>query len=293
MELYQLRTFVTVAREGHQSRAAELLGLSQPAISGQIKALEKELEADLFEKTATGVVLTPTGQTLLAQAERVLSESERLKEIAKSCHAHVKGRLRLGTIIDPDYLRLGRILGSIVERHPLIQIETSHGISGQILERLRKRDVDAGFYLGSNSFPEIASYKLRDVTYRIVAPPHWREQIEAADWPDVAAMPWIGTPPHSSHTRITRELFASRGLTMSKIVVADQEASMISMVTAGLGLSLMRDDLAESAEGCGQLVIWRKAAADTPLSFAHIRTNARRADLEAVTNVVLETWGAC
>lgn len=290
MELYQLRTFVIVAREGHQKRASNLLGLSQPAISAQIKALEEEFDVVLFEKTATGVTLTPAGQALLAQAERVLMESMRLGEIAKSLGPQVKGRVRLGTIIDPDFIKLGQILGSMVEQYPLIQIETSHGISGQILDRLMKGDVDAGFYLGENEFPQIVAHKLRDVTYRIVAPPSWRSQIEVADWSDVAAMPWIGTPPHSSHSRITQQLFSSRGLMMSKIVVADQEASMISMVTAGLGLSLMRDDLAEIAERSGQLAIWRKVAANTPLSFAYIRQSAERAEMRALTEVVLTFW---
>lgn len=65
---------------------------------------------------------------------------------------------------------------------------------------------------------------------------------------------------------------------------------MISMVTAGLGLSLMRDDLAEIAEKSGQIVIWREVAANTPLSFAYIRHNAERAEMRALTDVVLAFW---
>jgi DNA-binding transcriptional LysR family regulator len=59
MEFYQLRSFVAVAEAGHLTRAAEKLHVSQPAVSAQIKALEDELELALFERTSSGMVLTP------------------------------------------------------------------------------------------------------------------------------------------------------------------------------------------------------------------------------------------
>ena len=62
MEIYQLRTFVTVAQQGHLTQAAELLHLSQPAVTAQIKALEEEVGMPLFERTAGGVNLSRIGQ---------------------------------------------------------------------------------------------------------------------------------------------------------------------------------------------------------------------------------------
>jgi len=72
MELYQLRSFVTVAELGQLTRAAERLHVSQPALSAQIKSLEDELGTVLFERGAGGMALTPAGRHLLPQAERVL-----------------------------------------------------------------------------------------------------------------------------------------------------------------------------------------------------------------------------
>ena len=63
MELYQLRSFVAVAEAGHLTRAAEKLHVSQPAVSAQIKALEDALDIVLFERTSSGMVPTPAGQT--------------------------------------------------------------------------------------------------------------------------------------------------------------------------------------------------------------------------------------
>ena len=73
MELYHLKTFVTVAEEGHLTRAAERLFTSQPAISAHIKALEEELGVTLFERTPKGMQLSPAGAQLLAQAQRTLA----------------------------------------------------------------------------------------------------------------------------------------------------------------------------------------------------------------------------
>ena len=70
MKLYQLRSFVAVAEAGHLTRAAEKLHVSQPAVSAQIKALEDELDLVLFERTSSGMVLTPAGKRLLTDAER-------------------------------------------------------------------------------------------------------------------------------------------------------------------------------------------------------------------------------
>ncbi len=72
MELYQLRSFVCVAREGNLTRASQQLHLTQPAVSTQIKALEDELDEKLFERKPRSLVLTAAGKMLLARAEEVL-----------------------------------------------------------------------------------------------------------------------------------------------------------------------------------------------------------------------------
>jgi DNA-binding transcriptional LysR family regulator len=73
MQLYLLRTFVTVAEQGHLTRAATLLHVTQPAISGQIKALEELLGLKLFERSPIGVRLTKAGEALLPKAAATLA----------------------------------------------------------------------------------------------------------------------------------------------------------------------------------------------------------------------------
>jgi len=71
MELYLLRTFVTVAEQGHLTKAATLLHVTQPAVSGQVKALEESVGLKLFERSPTGVRLTKAGEALLPKAKAI------------------------------------------------------------------------------------------------------------------------------------------------------------------------------------------------------------------------------
>src|SRR4051794_10662494 len=97
MELYQLRTFVTVADSGHITRAAEKLHLSQPAVSAHVKALEEELGVRLFDRNPGGMLLTRAGGQLRDRAEKVLAEVEHLRQLAASLRGEIVGRLRVGT----------------------------------------------------------------------------------------------------------------------------------------------------------------------------------------------------
>lgn len=123
MEIYQLRAFLTVARHGHLTRASEQMHISQSAVSKQIKALEDELGVVLFDRTSTGTSLTRSGQLLLAQAEKTLDSALELINMAKEIRGEIAGTIRLGTIIDPEFLRLGGVLGKLLDLYPKIDVK--------------------------------------------------------------------------------------------------------------------------------------------------------------------------
>jgi DNA-binding transcriptional LysR family regulator len=290
MEIHQLRSFLAVARTGNLTRAAEQLHLTQPAVSKQLKALEEELGVQLFDRLPSGMALTKTGQLLLPQAEKALFGAVELLNQAKAFRGEVSGNVRLGTIIDPESIRLGSFLGALLEHHPLVQVKLHHGISGWVMERVAAGEVDAGFYLGRVQHPGLQALQLKVVTYRIVAPTHWKERLEGAGWADMGQLPWVGTPVQSSQYRLVRELLAEHGQAPRIAVEADQEASMISLVRNGVGLCLMRDELAAPAAARGEILIWPGASPLCPLSFIYRDAHAQDPLVMAMLGVLREVW---
>ena len=290
MELYQLRTFAAVAEEGHLTRAAEKLHLSQPAVSAQIKALEDELGVMLFERGSGGMTLTPAGRHLLPEAEKTVLAAQSLRSEALALHGEVSGRVRLATVADPSFLRLPQVLARAVEKFPLLEIEVHHEISGAAFEKVRDGSLDAGFYFGNLAHPSVAQVPLGELAYRVVAPAAWRDRIATATWEAIAAEPWIVTPPISTHSALAGELFSARGLSPARRIEADNELVISSLVIAGVGISLMREDLALAQSEAGALCIYGDVRLPTMLSFIHARERQGDPALRALADVVRDVW---
>ncbi|HEX5700393.1 MAG TPA: LysR family transcriptional regulator, partial [Rubrobacter sp.] len=96
MELRQLRYFVAVAEERHFGRAAQRLHMSQPPLSMQIKALERELGIGLLERTSRRVALTDAGRAFLERARTILGAVEEAREVARGAEQGTQGRLEVG-----------------------------------------------------------------------------------------------------------------------------------------------------------------------------------------------------
>lgn len=251
--LNTILAFVTVAREGSVSRAAEVLNLTQPAISHQIKRLSEETGITLFTRTASGLKITHDGAAMLSKAEQVLTAMGEFRRSASQRVGQVSGKLTLGTIVDPEFIRLGRLLAQLRTDHPRIETELIHGVSGDVMKWVKQGRVDAGFYLcapddmaqiGSSSDDPIHAIKLAEFSYRVIAPAGWQNQVETADWTGLATLPWIGTPETSVHHRLLASVFEGTGKPQNVVALVDQEASMLEMVRSGIGLSLCRESIA-------------------------------------------------
>ncbi|MBL3555932.1 MULTISPECIES: LysR family transcriptional regulator [Marinobacter] len=282
--LQSLRAFVMVAREGSVSRAAARLHLTQPAVSLKLKQLQDELDLKLFLRKPQGLVLTPDGQALLPFAEKALATMSAFDQSARALHSTLRGRLRLGTIVDPEFIRLGAFLHRLVERAPMLETELRQGMSGSVLEQVRDGRLDVGFFLAPPGVgpgalaPEVAHRELTRFHYYVIAPAGWGPRILSSEWPDLAAMPWIVTPENSVHHRLLKGTLEPLGLVPYGVAQVDQEACMLDLVRAGVGLSLARDALAMAerqerglvvVEGiqlpCALSFIWHRDRQDEPL----------------------------
>ncbi len=110
MDLTQLRAFTMVAEKDNLTRAAAQLHLTQPAVSLQIKVLERNLKAQLFVRSPAGMVLTRDGAKLLPLAERIIGGSRELLHAAHALNSILDGHLAIGTILDPEFTSLGAFL---------------------------------------------------------------------------------------------------------------------------------------------------------------------------------------
>jgi len=296
-----LRAFVAVAREGNVSRAAVRLHLSQPAVSLQLKSLAASTGLVLFTRTPQGLALTRDGAALLPQAEKALASLADFSQAASSLHSTVRGRLRIGTILDPEFTRLGAFLKELVESAPQIETELRQGMSGDVLAQIARGELDVGFYLGvpGDAEPNPASSAakrapagamfeakiLSHFTYRVLAPAGWGEQVLGRDWKALAALPWLATPAASAHHRMLASVFGPLGVEPRHVALVDQEASMLDLVRSGVGLSLVRDSIAIREAQARGLVIADRVSLDCDLSFVCLK--ARVAD-----PVVAGAWAA-
>jgi DNA-binding transcriptional LysR family regulator len=290
MELYQLRSFVAVAEAGHLTRAAERLHLSQPAVSAQIKALEDELEVTLFERTPTGMALTFAGQRLLAGAEKILAAAQSLRNDASALKGQVAGKVSLGTLSDPEFIRIGELLGATVERHPLLQVELHHEISGAAFAKVRDGELDASFYYGELAHPGVDGLRLRDIAYRVAAPAAWQDRVTDASPAEIAMQPWIITPPISTHHHLLHVLFDKHGIEPARVVEADQEFVIANLVQSGVGLSLIREDLALQMQAAGEVCLWKDVRLETILWFIYPLERAADPVIRALLDVLADTW---
>ncbi len=281
---------MAVARLGHLTRASEQLHITQPAVSKQIRALEDELGVALFDRTSAGMSLTKAGLALSAHAESTLQQADNLLAAARELRGEVAGQLKLGTIIDPESLRLGEFLGGVLQEHPLIDVKLHHGISGWVMERVLAGELDAGFYLGPVNDPRLEAIALKQVNYCVITPNAWAERLAQADWAVLAAMPWVGTPAHSSQHRIVAQMFAQHGLVPHYAVEADQEASMLSLVRSGAALCIMREELALPAQAKAELGIVRGFEQQCALSFVYSRGRQADANLQAAVQMLKKVW---
>jgi DNA-binding transcriptional LysR family regulator len=145
MGLHHLRYFVAVAEEGHLSRAAARLRISQPSLSAQIQYLEREVGVLLVRRHARGVTLTPSGEAFLEQARVALAAAATAIEAARRADDARAGILRAGFIVGTQIEITSRILSRFQESHPEVTVELIEHSFADPSAGLSSGEVDLAF----------------------------------------------------------------------------------------------------------------------------------------------------
>ena len=297
IDLKVLQSFVAVAEFGNVTRAADALCITQPAVSLRLKQLSEHFDLVLFRRTARGLDLTDDGLALLARAKAVMLSLLELERTAQQLHHQLRGGLCIGTVIDPEFIRLGAFLRALVQAAPLLAKELRHGMSGNVRDWVMRNEVDAGFFLGyvgqdqDDAFESVLHHKpLADFVYRVVAPPGWEAQVVDKDWNALAKLPWLGTAAASVHHRLLQQVFGGRSVMPRFVARVDQESSMLAMVRSGVGLSLCRDSVALQEKYRHGLVINERVSVDCRLSFICLKSRQMEPSIACALAVLDSLW---
>ena len=278
-----LRCFVMVAREGTVSGAATLLNLTQPAVSLQLKGLEENTGLLLFNRAPGGFTLTEAGAALLPLAHKAVSAVSDFRTAADSLRDSQRGSLRVGTILEPEFTRLGPFVRSLATSSQETEVFLRHGTSDDVLLQIGRGELDVGYYVdatpaglpGSRKPPERTiqdgKFQLAPLTtydYRVIAPAAWSDRVLGKDWADLARLPWLATPPGAAHRRLLDDIFRPLGALPKRVAFADQEEAVIGFVESGICLGLVRDGLLDRIARKRNFVIADRVSLTCDLSFA-------------------------
>ena len=247
MELRHLRYFVAVGEEQHYGRAAELLGIAQPALSRQIQDLEKELGFALFDRLPRGVKLSAAGRLYLGDARRILLEVEEAKLRAVRVACGKAGMLRVGFVemlswhgVVPDSFRRFR------RRQPDVELDLQPLRSVEQIEAVRSGRLDAGFTFSLEKLDGDLTRMLVAKHKVVLAAPqgHAVTRLKRLRLRDLRDTPFVW------YHRSANPLFYERimqaciqgGLSTPRIVQhAADHATALSLVSCKLGLAFVSE----------------------------------------------------
>jgi DNA-binding transcriptional LysR family regulator len=287
VDLYQLKTFVTVARARSITRAAEVVHLSQPAVSAHIKEMEDALGLTLFERTPRGMSLTAHGRRLLDKAEQTLAAHQALMEEAARSRGALTGQLRLGVSSNSSHDAAGRLLTEMSERYPQVEVTLGHARSVELLAGLRNDAFDAAIYNeGGEADRDLATIEVSRFRVFLAAPRGLADPSRPLDWKALAGAAWIYPPAAACCGRVAEGFFRAHGFRPARVIGVDTQEMIRSLIGSGLGVGLLHADASEEARRAGEVDLLCEAATPVRVLFAHLASRALDPVLSAAASII-------
>ena len=262
LTLKHFRYFDALARAGHFGRAAEACAISQPALSVQIRELERMLGAPLVERTARQVRLTALGEEFLQRARRVLSDVDDMADLARQSDGPLTGTLRIGVIPTVAPYLLPAIIRALSDHMPALELMPRESITEALVGDLLHARLDVIVAALPISEPGLREFALFDEDFVLVRP--------AAD----AALP-VPSPDRLQEMKLLLlqegHCFRDQALSFCDMRASDPSlvmegsslSTLVQMVSAGLGLTLI-PEMAVPLETNGAAVAVQRFAGQRP-----------------------------
>jgi molybdate transport repressor ModE-like protein len=291
LNLHHLAVFRAVAQLGNITRAAEELAISQPAVSAQIKALERACRLPLLERGARGVRLTHAGEVVSGYAQRIFATLEELERAVDDLHGLARGRLLLGASTTIGEYLLPEVMGAYQAQYPGVELRLTISNSEQIVASLLRHELDIGFIGAAVDSPDlcVVPYAADEIVL-VVSPRHTLARRPSVTVTDLRAAGWIAREPGSATRRQAERCLASAGVTLVPRMELSSNEALKRAVAAGLGFGLVSRHAIATELAVGLLVaptltgwscqrqLWLCYRRDRHLS------NAERAFLHLVTS---------
>ena len=168
--LKQLRYFESLAAHGHFGRAAAASGISQPALSVQIKDLEDELGTQLFERGPRQVRLTRFGEEFAVRVRDILRQVDELADVARASRGRLAGRLRIGVIPTIAPYLLPAIVGTLAQTHAGLDVHVRETVTQKLIQELTEGRLDTAIVALPVSEPSLEETPLFDERFVLVRP---------------------------------------------------------------------------------------------------------------------------
>lgn len=283
MELYQLRTFVTVIEECSISGAARRLSITPSSVSTHIKTLETEFGVELFTRTNQGVEVTDKGQILAQHARQTLQAASGLSQQASVLQHHLIGTLRLGISVSSGIFNLPDYLNRLNSSYPDIQLELTQSETASIMHQLRQDGLDIAVIYGDVDNDLLIVHPLKPAELVVAIPTAWSSYVDQP-WQSLAKVPWIHTGDNCPFQLIIDSLHHQHNIQPKQFIRSNDDRTRQELVRAEVGVSILEKTEATHPD----IVILNTVTMTCPVSLVY--QAYRRFDplLQAVSKLILQ-----
>jgi len=262
VELHQLLCFVAVLEEGGFKRATARLGITQPALSYQIKQLEEELGTQLFHRRPGGVEPTEAGRVLVEHAHKVITAVREAHQAVRELSGGVTGEVRIGTVKCVGVYFLPQVLWEIRSKHPLVRPKLVYRNGDELIESLLANRLDVAMVLDAPSDPRLQHRPVFEEPISLVSglghPFFGRPSVEVAE---LQGAQFVLLSPESSTGALIRRYLDRLGIPAVPAYTADDVQTVKSLVEGGMGVTFLPDmaTAEDVADGGRPGRLWRSA----------------------------------